>query len=425
MNTAISVSHLGKTFISQSKGRRKIQALDDVSLEIFQGEILGVLGPNGAGKTTFLNILSSLLLPDRGTVEIFGKKLITANYGALRKVFNMSSGHPNFPWCLTVEENLKFYGRLYGLRGRQLKARIDEMVEMFGLSRAANQRFDELSSGTKQRLALAKSLLNDPRIIFLDEPTVGLDPDIAAKIRQLILDIHKKSQTTILLTTHNMKEAEAMCDRIAFLKHGKLIKLASPDELKEAEGKKDLEEAFISLAGQSPVPQSPASQELSADGPKADQQERIVPIKRNIFPYIGAWLNRCYAFTYRNYIFAIRNFFSFAELVFWPVVSLISIGLLGEFLQLEERALAFVLTGTITAGILQVAQLDVAYSLLYEVWSKSVKHTFLTPVGNNEHLFGSWIIGIVRGSIIFVILGLSAISLFGFKFPDLLTAAVF
>ena len=140
---------------------------------------------------------------------------------------------------------------------------------------------------------------------------------------------------------------------------------------------------------------------------------------------VVAWLNRCFAFTYRNFLIATRNFFSFAELIFWPIVSLISIGLLGKFVQLEDKALAFILTGAITAGILQVTQLDVAYSLLYEVWSKSLKHTYLTPVGNSENLFGSWIIGIMRGSIIFIILGLSAIGLFGFSFPPIVTTLVF
>ncbi|MBN1870345.1 MAG: ABC transporter ATP-binding protein/permease [Candidatus Omnitrophica bacterium] len=399
--------------------------MDDINLEIYQGEILGILGPNGAGKTTFLNILSTLLLPDSGSVRIYGKGLTASNYGELRMLFNMSSGHPNFPWCLTVEENLKFYGRLYGLRGKRLKARVSELIDMFGLSHAVQQRFDELSSGTKQKLALAKCLLNGPKIIFLDEPTVGLDPDIAIKIRELILDIHRKSQATILLTTHNMREAELMCRRIAFLKSGRLIKLASPDELKRMEGKNDLEEVFVSLARdksmvEGSVKQGDFSEMASIKREKTDtRQENNRPLE------IVSWLNRCFAFTYRNFLFAIRNFFSFAELVFWPIVSLISIGLMGRFLQLEDKALAFVLTGTITAGILQVTQLDVAYSLLYEVWSKSVKHTFLTPIGTSEYLLGSWVIGIARGSIIFVILGLSAIGLFGFRFPGLVTAFIF
>ena len=120
---------------------------------------------------------------------------------------------------------------------------------MFGLGPFARLRFDELSSGTKQKLALAKCLVNEPRIIFLDEPTVGFDPDVAVKIRQLILDIHEKTGATILLTTHYMPEAEKMCQRIAFIKEGRLIRLSTPAELKALQGKKDLDEVFIDLAG--------------------------------------------------------------------------------------------------------------------------------------------------------------------------------
>ncbi|OGW97746.1 MAG: hypothetical protein A2Z81_04685 [Omnitrophica WOR_2 bacterium GWA2_45_18] len=131
------------------------------------------------------------------------------------------------------------------------------------------------------------------------------------------------------------------------------------------------------------------------------------------------WMNRCLAFSYRNFLFAIRNVFAFAELIFWPIVTLISIGLMGNYLQLQENAFAFIMTGAIAGGVLQVTQLDVAYSLLYEVWSKSMKHTFLTPVETSEYLFGSWLIGIIRGFSVFLILGLSAVFLFGFHFPPL------
>lgn len=151
-----------------------------------------------------------------------------------------------------------------------------------------------------------------------------------------------------------------------------------------------------------------------------------VPIPRlAAIPRVTGWLNRCAAFTYRNYLFAVRNFFAFVELLFWPMVSLLSIGLLGKFLYLQDQALAFVLTGAITAGILQVTQLDVAYSLLYEVWAKSMKHTMLTPIGVTEHAFGSWVIGIIRGLMIFGVLGVSAIGIFGFPFPSVKVVAVF
>ncbi len=299
---------------------------------------------------------------------------------------------------------------------------------MFGLKNFTRQRFDELSSGTKQKLSLAKVLLNEPKIIFLDEPTVGLDPDVAIKTREIISDIHQKIKVTILLTTHNMHEAELMCQRIAFIKEGRILQLATPEELKKAHGKKDLEAVFIELATQKiDVVDKTQNDELTMKPSFLRSQNEIGKegLKIDLLKEIIPWFNRCFAFTYRNFLFSVRNFFAFMELIFWPVVSLISIGLLGSYLQLQEMALAFVMTGAITAGILQVAQLDVAYSLLYEVWSKSVKHTFLAPVGISENLFGSWLIGILRGCIIFFILGSCAIFLFGFKFPSLLTVLIF
>jgi len=432
MSTAIKVDRVTKTFISQTHGLKKIKALDDISLEVYRGEILGVLGPNGAGKTTFLNILSTLLLPDSGTIEILGLRAVPQNYYALRSLLNMSSGYPNYPWSLTVEENLRFYGRLYGLSSKELTNRIKKLIELFELGDFARRRFEELSSGTKQRLSLAKAMLNNPKIIFLDEPTVGLDPDVAVKTREVIMRIFNDSKVTILLTTHNMKEAELMCQRIAFIKQGRLLRLGTPGDLKYMQGKKDLEEVFIELSHES---KSIPNIHLSESTVKAQQLEKSdmspgenpawAVSQENPFQIFTGWLKRCYAFSYRNFLFAIRNAFAFAELVFWPVVSLLSIGLLGSYLELQEKALAFVLTGAIAGGVLQVAQLDVAYSLLYEIWSKSMKHTLLTPVGVSEHLFGSWLIGILRGSAIFALLGLSAIYLFGFQFPSLGVTVIF
>lgn len=434
MPTAIKVQQLSKTFTSDGK---KVKALDGVNLEIQEGEVLGILGPNGAGKTTFLNILATLLLPDEGTVEILGSKLVPQNFYRLRSLLNMSSGYPNFPWSLTVQENLRFYGRLYGLSTAALQKRIQELIVLFELEEFAKRKFEELSSGIKQRLSLAKAMLNDPKIIFLDEPTIGLDPDIAAKTREIILNIHKNSKVTVLLTTHNMHEAEAMCERIAFMKQGRIVHLAAPDELKRMHGKKDLEEVFIHVAqGRNKAENDViAGPDVNRDealpaGRQESSDERLrspnfVRPRNDTVKEILFWVQRCLAFAYRNSLFATRNLFAFMELLFWPIVSVISIGLLGDFLQLQEKALAFVLTGAITAGVLQVTQLDVAYSLLYEVWSKSMKHTLLAPVGVSENLCGSWLVGILRGSAIFCILGVAAILLFGFQFPPLGVTIVF
>ncbi len=419
---AIKVTGLGKTFQSQSETGRKIKALDGISLDIYEGEILGILGPNGAGKTTFLNILSTLLLPDRGAIEILGLKFIPKNFSRIRRLLNMSSGYPNYPWCMTVEENLRFYGRLYGLATPQLNRRVPELIDMFQLSEYARMRFDELSSGNKQRLSLAKALINDPRVLFLDEPTVGLDPDVAARTREIIRRILKDLRVTVLFTTHDMREAELLCQRIAFLKQGKMVKLATPEELKRSHGKKDLEEVFIELARQSKPEETLEVVQIS---PHPDGIVRASVVPESLIFATWQWVNRCLAFTYRNFLFAIRNVFAFVELVFWPLVTLISIGLMGDYLRLQSQAFAFILTGAITGGVLQVTQLDVAYSLLYEVWSKSMKHTMLTPVGASEHMFGSWAIGIVRGTIILALLGGAANVFFGFHFPGMAMSLIF
>ncbi len=406
-----------------------VKALDHLDLTVREGEILGILGPNGAGKTTCLNALATLLLPDAGEIEIFGLQSLPRNFDAVRSWINMSSGYPNYAFSLTVEENLKFYARLYGLRGELLQRKVDEVTSLFDLSAYANRRFDELSSGTKQRLSLAKSLLNDPKILFLDEPTIGLDPDVSLKTRQIILDILRQRRMTVLLTSHNMDEVEIMCERVAFIQKGRIIKLAGVDELKRLHHTDDLEEIFIQLAHQkeekfpsSPHASVPSYRGLSSvvGGPNTSI---ILPL-----PQSGgwqAWMNRALAFTMRSAIFAVRNLFVMTDVFFWPIVSLVSIGLMAQFIKLGAQTLGFVMTGTLAAGVLQIVQLDVGYTVLYELWSKSLKHTLLTPVGVAEGVVGTWVVGMVRGFIAFVFLTCAASWGFGFHLPGLLTTAGF
>ncbi|MDE2214659.1 MAG: ABC transporter ATP-binding protein/permease [Candidatus Omnitrophica bacterium] len=386
--------------------RGTIQALDHLDLTVREGEILGILGPNGAGKTTCLNILSTLLLPDAGQVEIFGTKAVPKNFNTVRRWINMSSGYPNYAFSLSVEENLKFYGRLYGLRGRGLQHKVGEVMDIFELRPYASRHFDALSSGTKQRLSLAKSLLNDPKILFLDEPTVGLDPDVSLKTREAVLKILRQRRMTVLLTSHNMDEVQSMCARVAFIQRGRIIKLAAVDELKRMHHTDDLEQIFIQLARQTQAP---------------SVQEQKTYTTMTLPPPGGggwrSWANRAYAFTVRSAIFAVRNLFVMTDVFFWPMISLISIGLMAKFIHLGPQTLGFVMTGALAAGILQIAQLDVGYTMLYELWSKSCKHTLLTPVGVSEGVAGTWVIGMVRGSIAFVLLSGAAWRGFGFHLP--------
>jgi len=231
MALAIRAEEIFKTFRSGWRGRRQKEALKGVDLQIEEREIFGILGPNGAGKTTLLSILCTLLLPDRGNVYILGMDALHDGH-QIRKRVNVVSGNANFLWSLTVRENLHYYGMLYGLTGKEREKKVETLINLFNLEEHRNIPFDELSTGMKQRLSLAKSLINDPEILFLDEPTVGLDPDVSIRIREEILSIHKERGMTVLLTTHNMKEAEYLCGRIAFLKEGKILTTGTAEALK-------------------------------------------------------------------------------------------------------------------------------------------------------------------------------------------------
>ncbi len=242
----LAASHLRKTYYSQVTGGA-IHALQDASISVEPGEIFGVLGPNGAGKTTLLNCLSLLLEPDEGEVQLFGKD-VRRNPRSVKGRINMSSGNANFPWCATVLENLRFYGYLYGLWGKPLRLRIEEMVDLLELGKFADRRFDELSTGTKQRLALAKALINRPELLFLDEPTIGLDPDVSHKIRSFIQRLNRENKITIVLTSHYMPEVEQLVHRAAFLQDGKVITVGTPQQLKEQSTAKSMEEVFLQLS---------------------------------------------------------------------------------------------------------------------------------------------------------------------------------
>ncbi len=228
---AVEARDLTKTFRAGWFQRRRTEALRGASLEVPRGAIFGLLGPNGAGKTTLLSILATLLLPDSGSASILGHDVVREAF-AIRRRLNMASGNASFVWSLRPAEVLTFYGRLYGLSGRRLAARVSELIERFELGSHRKTEYNELSTGLKQRLALAKALLNDPEVLFLDEPTLGLDPDVSIRIRAHIAALRRERGTTIILTTHYMREAEQLCDTIAFIKSGRILAQGTADELK-------------------------------------------------------------------------------------------------------------------------------------------------------------------------------------------------
>ena len=206
--------------------------LHNISLDIEAGEIFGLLGPNGSGKTTLISIFSTLIYPERGSLFILGMDA-RRDSNEIRKVINISTAKPNFPWSLTVQENLRHYGMLYGLYGSALSRTVEDQIDAFELSEFRDMKFENLSTGLKQRLSLAKAMLNHPRLLFLDEPTTGLDPDISIKTRLLIKRIHQEQNISVVLSTHYMPEAQMLCDRIAFLRKGQIVALDTPRNLKK------------------------------------------------------------------------------------------------------------------------------------------------------------------------------------------------
>jgi len=220
-------------------------AVNNISFLIKPGEILGLLGPNGAGKTTTIQMLLGLVTPTTGSIHMFGLDLAMHREAILQQV-NFSSTYIAMPQSLTVEENLWVVARLYGLS--DILRRVDEIVKKLEMEEFRDKVTRKLSSGQMTRLTLAKAFLTEPKILFLDEPTASLDPDIAYRIRALLKEERRSSGLSMLYTSHNMREMEEMSDRIIFLQRGKIVAEGTTQEIVKRFGQEDLEEVFLKLA---------------------------------------------------------------------------------------------------------------------------------------------------------------------------------
>lgn len=236
----IQAEHLSKEYILKEKKHlfgkkkeRRIPAVRDISLEIPKGKITGVLGINGAGKTTTIRMLASLISPTSGTLTIDGVDAVKNHLWVKERINMISGGERNLYWRLTAEENLRYFGSLYGIGGKELENRISELLNIVGLEEAKDIPVERYSKGMKQRLQIARGLINEPEYLFLDEPTLGLDILIAKEIRELIMALAKKREKGILLTTHYISEAEELCDYIYVLDQGQIIARGTKEELKE------------------------------------------------------------------------------------------------------------------------------------------------------------------------------------------------
>jgi len=239
-NFAVEARQLSRDYVSTKRnhfvGKKKptiIRALDRVDFEIPEGELFGLLGPNGAGKTTTVKILCTLLEPTGGHAYVKGYDVVK-DAACVRRIVNMVAGGERMLYYrLTGRENLEYFAELYDVPKREIKSRVNALLELVGLSDRADDEVEKYSKGMKQRLQVCRGLINDPEVLFLDEPTLGLDVNIAKDLRKFIrTKIVEEQSKTVLLTTHYMYEAEELCDRVGFLNKGKLIAVGRPDELK-------------------------------------------------------------------------------------------------------------------------------------------------------------------------------------------------
>ena len=237
MPISLKIINLSKTYGSK-------EAVQNISFDVNQNEIIGILGPNGCGKTTTIGMILGLLKPTRGKVLINGKEIEKNRVDILNEL-NFISPYIELPKKLTVKQNLEVYGRLYDVKG--LKRKIDYLCEKLRLSEFINRITGELSSGQKNRVSLAKSIINDPSVLLLDEPTASLDPETGDFVRSFLEEYQNDKKTSILLASHNMSEVERLCSSVLMMNKGSIIDQGTPGELIKKHGRKNMEEVFLKL----------------------------------------------------------------------------------------------------------------------------------------------------------------------------------
>ena len=235
----IKVKNLTKKF-------KDYLAVSNINFTLEKNKTLGLLGPNGCGKTTSIGMMLGLITPSSGEVLINNQNVNSANRNDLLSRMNFASPYIELPKKLTVRQNLEVYGRLYGIK--DLKNRIEEISNDLNLNNFLLKKTGELSSGQKNRVSLAKSLINKPDVLFLDEPTASLDPDIGDFVRQYIETYKSKNKITILLASHNMKEVERLCDTVIMMKEGQIVDSGTCKELIKKHGRDNLEDTFLQIA---------------------------------------------------------------------------------------------------------------------------------------------------------------------------------
>jgi ABC-2 type transport system ATP-binding protein len=242
--------------VRRKQGGKRVVAVDNISLDIQKGEIFGILGPNGTGKSTLIRLISTLLAPDSGRITVFGRDVVS-DEAEVKRLINRVSVEPSFFKKLSPMENLMYGARMYGLRAPVARARIVEILKRLGLEeRSIWSPMEDMSRGMQQKVAIARAFLSAPILLLLDEPTTGLDPHSKREVQAFVREIRDKHDATVLLTTHDMQEADDLCERIAIVDKGRVVALDTPTALKamvrsDQLPEPSLEDVFLALTGTS------------------------------------------------------------------------------------------------------------------------------------------------------------------------------
>ncbi len=252
MKKIIEVKELSRTYESTiglvRKTKKETTALKGITFDVYEGEIFGLLGPNGAGKTTTIKILTTLLAPTGGTATVLGHHTFGEEKYLRPEINFIFGGERSLYWRLSAYDNLRYFASLYNIPEKIQRLRLPKLLELVGLTEMQHMKVETFSKGMKQRLQIARGLINDPKVLFLDEPTIGLDPSGAIMLRQIVKTLAAEGKT-IVLTTHYMQEADDLCDRIAIISDGMILAIDRPEELKWQFSKASLEEVYLEMVG--------------------------------------------------------------------------------------------------------------------------------------------------------------------------------
>jgi len=267
-----------------------VEAVKGVSFKVKKGELFGLLGPNGAGKTTTIKMLTTLLEPSGGTARVLGLDIRRDAREIRRKINLVAEGERTLYWRLSAYENLKYFARIYYVPKREERERIETLLKLVGLWERRNDLVMNFSRGMKQRLAIAKALINDPEVLFLDEPTLGLDVQSAIFVREFVKRLVKEEGKTVLLTTHYMAEAEELCDRIAIIDHGRIIAMDTPEGLKRLVKDEETVEIRVRELKSQSLGESPFSMAVIEDDTSTGTVRLRAQVDEEDLPRLVEWL---------------------------------------------------------------------------------------------------------------------------------------